>query len=79
MDKETNNTDWHRVDIVAALHKKGVSLTQLSVREGLAASTLRNAMRVKYPKAEKIIAEAIGVQPSVIWPSRYQKEESCGF
>lgn len=71
MDKETNNADWHRIDIVAALHKKGISLAQLSVKEGLAASTLRNAMRVKYPKAEKIIADAIGVEPSVIWPSRY--------
>lgn len=24
-------TDWHRADIVAALHKKGLSLSRLSV------------------------------------------------
>ncbi|CRG49016.1 helix-turn-helix domain-containing protein [Yersinia wautersii] len=64
-------TDWHRADIVAAIHKKGLSLTSLSVDAGLAPSTLRNALRGPYPKAEVIIANAIGVSPAVIWPSRH--------
>lgn len=71
MQKETNQKDWHRADIIAALHKKDISLSKLSLEAGLAESTLRNALRVKYPKAEKIIASAIGVEPCVIWPSRY--------
>lgn len=64
-------TDWHRADIVAALHKRGLSLSQLSVAAGLSASTLRNALRAPYPRAEQIIAEAIGVPAHEIWPSRY--------
>lgn len=64
-------TDWHRADIVAALHKQGVSLSQLSIDAGLSPSTLRNALRAPYPRAEEIIAQAIGVTPQEIWPSRY--------
>ncbi|EMU6158091.1 helix-turn-helix domain-containing protein, partial [Yersinia enterocolitica] len=41
------------------------------VDAGLAPSTLRNALRGSYPKAEVIIANAIGVSPAVIWPSRH--------
>ncbi|SIO94826.1 MULTISPECIES: helix-turn-helix domain-containing protein [Vibrio] len=73
MDKESIKKDWHRADIVAALRKKGLSLTSLSIDAGLAPGTLKNVMRVKYPKAEEIVATALGVEPSVIWPSRYQK------
>lgn len=32
-------TDWHRADIVAALHKQGLSLSQLSVAAVLSVST----------------------------------------
>lgn len=66
-------TDWHRADIVAALHKQGLSLSQLSLAAGLSASTLRNALRTPYPRAERIIAQAIGIPASEIWPSRYPK------
>ena len=66
-------TDWHRADIVAALHKQGLSLSQLSLAAGLSASTLRTALRAPYPRAERIIAQAIGIPASEIWPSRYPK------
>lgn len=66
-------TDWHSADIVAALHKQGLSLSQLSLAAGLSASTLRNALRAPYPRAERIIAQAIGIPASEIWPSRYPK------
>ena len=68
----TDMADWHRADIIAALKKKGSSVSALSRENGLAASTLANALRFPWPKGEKIIAEAIGEEPSVIWPSRYQ-------
>lgn len=61
----------HRADIRSALMKKGISLSQLGVQNGLAKTTLRNALDKKYPKGEKIIAEALGMNPSEIWPSRY--------
>lgn len=63
--------DWHRADIIAALKKKGTSVSALSRENGLASSTLANALRFPWPKGEQIIAEAIGVTASEIWPSRY--------
>ncbi|EON5665144.1 transcriptional regulator, partial [Escherichia coli] len=32
---------------------------------------LKNALDKRYPKAEKIIADALGMTPQDIWPSRY--------
>ncbi|WP_121573400.1 helix-turn-helix domain-containing protein [Brenneria alni] len=63
--------DWHQADVSAALKKRGTTLAALSRKSGLSSSTLRNALVRPYPKGEKIIAEAIGVSPSDIWPSRY--------
>lgn len=64
-------SDWHRADIIAALKKRGKSLASLSRGAGLNPRTLNNALDRRYPRAEKIIAEAIGVEPCTIWPSRY--------
>ena len=66
-----DRADWHRVDIVAALHKQGLSIRALSVRSGLKPDTLKNALSRAYPKAERIIADALGLTPEKIWPSRY--------
>ncbi|WP_215782049.1 helix-turn-helix domain-containing protein [Paludibacterium sp. B53371] len=65
--------DWHRADIVAALHKKGWSLRKLSVGVGLSPGALNNGLDRPWPKAERIIAAAIGEAPETIWPSRYAK------
>lgn len=64
--------DWHVEDIKCALRKKRITLTALSIGAGLAPCTLNNALRVSYPKAERIIANALGLEPQDIWPSRYQ-------
>ena len=64
--------DWHIEDIKCALRKKRITLKSLSIEAGLAPCTLNNALRVSYPKAERIIANALGVEPKDIWPSRYQ-------
>ncbi len=63
--------DWHPADIVAALRKLGWSLTQLSLQHGYASKALSLATQKPYPKAEKIIADTLGVRPDQIWPSRY--------
>ncbi|BAK76459.1 putative transcriptional regulator, Nlp [Pseudogulbenkiania sp. NH8B] len=65
--------DWHRADIVAALHKQGWSLRELSRQSGLSAGALNNALDRPWPKAERIIAAAIGEAPETIWPSRYER------
>lgn len=68
--------DWSRKRIVYELHERNITLHSLSVKAGLAPSTLKNALRTSYPKGEKIIAEAIGVDPKEIWVSRYAERES---
>lgn len=69
--------DWHPADIIAGLRKRGTSLTALSRQAGLASSTLANALVRHWPKGERLIAEALGVAPEQIWPSRYCKPENC--
>ncbi|WP_312229150.1 helix-turn-helix domain-containing protein [Pseudescherichia sp.] len=72
---EATQTDWCRIDIVAALHKRGYSIRELSIQAGLKPDTLKNVLSRAYPKAERIIADAIGVEPAQIWPSRYAKQK----
>lgn len=74
MRKKTAKTpvlDWHRADIVAELKKKGWSVAALAREVGLSESTLYSALSRPYPKGERIIAAAIGVEPEVIWAKRY--------
>ncbi|MCS3434041.1 helix-turn-helix transcriptional regulator [Klebsiella sp. BIGb0407] len=76
--RKGSSSDWHRADIVAALHKKGVTLAQLSREHGLSSRTLNNALERAYPRAEQIIAAVIGTVPEKIWPSRYVNKLSSG-
>ncbi|AJZ91347.1 DNA-binding transcriptional regulator SfsB [Cedecea neteri] len=68
---ENQYVDWHPADIIAGLRKKRTSLAALSRESGLSSSTLANALSRPWPKGEFIIAQALGVAPQVIWPSRY--------
>ncbi|KHN90286.1 DNA-binding protein [Pectobacterium actinidiae] len=70
-----NQQDWHPADIIAALKKRGTTLAAVSRNAGLASSTLANALTKHWPKGERLIAEALGVSPAEIWPSRYRKPE----
>ncbi|WP_417642666.1 helix-turn-helix domain-containing protein [Enterobacter kobei] len=68
--------DWHPADIIDGLRKKGTSLAAVSRKAGLASSTLANALTRRWPKGERLIAEALGITPEQIWPSRYRKPEN---
>lgn len=68
---ERQYVDWHHADIIAALRKRGTSLAAVSRSAGLSSSTLANALTRPWPKGEQLIAEAIGIDPWVIWPTRY--------
>lgn len=68
--------DWHPADIIAGLRKRGTSLAAVSRQAGLASSTLANALIRHWPKGERLIAEALGITPEQIWPSRYHKPEN---
>lgn len=70
--EETLAQDWHPADIKAALHKAGRTMASLAKHHGLKGSgTLSKALRFSFPMAEKRIADALGVHPKEIWPSRY--------
>lgn len=74
-DKTMENNDWHPADIIAGLRKKGTSLAAVSRSAGLSSSTLANALLRPWPKGEKLIADAMGISPEIIWPSRYFDSE----
>ncbi|MEY0233651.1 helix-turn-helix domain-containing protein [Providencia manganoxydans] len=66
--------DWHPADIIAAIRKKGSTLSQISRSAGLSSSTLNNALARRWPKGERIIAEYLEMKPEEIWPSRYKEK-----
>lgn len=66
--------DWHPADIIAAIKKRGTSLSALSRNAGLRPSTLNNALARRWPKGEKIIADFLNVSPAEISPSRYMQK-----
>lgn len=72
-ENEVKPKNWHRIDIVAALHKKGLTIKGLSVQAGLSPHTLKNVLIRPYPKGERIIAEALKIEPCEIWPDRYSR------
>lgn len=71
--KKASLQDWHPADIVAAVRKAGWSLRRLSIHHGYHPNTLKHALVKPYANGEHLIAEAIGIAPKVIWPSRYQE------
>jgi lambda repressor-like predicted transcriptional regulator len=75
--KKASQEDWHPADIKAALHKSGITLAALAKQHGLCNSSVLSATFVRsYPLNEKRIADAIGVAPQVIWPSRWNADGS---
>lgn len=70
-ENESIRQDWHPADIIAALHKRKLTLTRVSRDAGLSSSTLSNALTRPWPKGEWLIATALEIHPAEIWPSRY--------
>ncbi len=70
--------NWHQADIVAALRKAGWSLRRLSQHHGYHPGTLSHVIGRDWPKGERVIAEAIGVDPATIWPERYERRGKHG-
>lgn len=66
--------DWHPADVLAALKKKGFSLRQLARRHGY--KHIDRVLRSPWLAAEKIVADALGLKPAEIWPTRYRDPAS---
>lgn len=64
--------DWHPADIKAALAKRGITLARIAFDAGLDdSSSLSACLKRPMPANEKRIAAALGLNPSTIWPTRY--------
>jgi len=74
--KKASRQDWHPADIVAALHKRGITLRKLADRHGITHRALNAALRERRLPAERRIAEAIGIPAQIIWPTRYNADGS---
>jgi Ner family transcriptional regulator len=75
MPKKPAHQDWHVADIKAAVNKAGHTLRSLAREAGYGdVDAVKQALHRPYPKAERIIAEHIGVAPARIWPSRYHAD-----
>ncbi len=73
MAKKPASQDWHKSDIKAALEKRGLNLKGLAITNGYrSVDAVNQALFRPYPKAERIIAKALGITPETIWPSRYK-------
>ncbi len=76
-DPESNPTvasDWHPADVLAALKKRGHSLSGLSIANGYHPTAAGKALKQPWPAMERLLADAIGVVSQEIWPSRYDSE-----
>ena len=71
MDTQNSATkaDWHPADVKAALEKRGVSLRKLAIAHGY--SHIQRVLVSQWWAAEQIVAKALGMPASDIWPSRY--------
>ncbi|HHR4051838.1 TPA: helix-turn-helix domain-containing protein [Salmonella enterica] len=68
--------DWSAKAIYAALENKGVDLPDLEKELGLKSGSMRNVFYRQCRKYESVIAGKIGVEPALIWPSRYPEKSS---
>lgn len=71
--KKTGRKDWSSSYIEHRLKDAGWNYAKLARHHDYASrSTFRNAVMRPWPKGERLLAEAIGVPPELIWPSRYE-------
>lgn len=66
-----NAVNWHKADILAELKKKGWTLRSLAAEGNVSYSTLKTVFDKSYPKMERLVANAIGIAPEIIWAERF--------
>ncbi len=71
MKKQEPTLDWPGV--IAELHRRGMTLTELAKRNGHNPNVFRQVKSRTLYKVQSIIAEFIDQKPENLWPSRYPK------
>jgi Ner family transcriptional regulator len=72
-DQTPATDDWHPADVLAALKKRGKTLSGISTAHGYHATAAGKALKQPWPAMEAVIAAAIGLAPEDIWPNRYNR------
>ena len=70
--------DWTKEYIKYRICEMFGSMTAMAHCYGLHPSVIRRALRVPYPKVDRVIAKALREHPSTIWPSRYSHDVPAG-
>lgn len=76
MDRDNSRllSGWHAEDVKAAIRKRGITVTELALKNRLSESYLRNALIRPLYRGEQIIARFLGVPAQSIWPDRYHAD-----
>lgn len=69
-------SSWHRQDIIAAVKKRGSSLAGLGRQLGLTRATMAWALINRHERANRAIAEFIGVPAHELWPHWFLPDTS---
>lgn len=56
------------------VHLQGRSLAQVASDAGVKRSTLYAVFIKTYPRMEKVVADAVGLPPAVLFPERYDSD-----
>ena len=63
--------DWEIVTLCMRL--KNLTIQTIAVGAGLSVTTMPQVKYRRMPRYEEAIAEALGVRPAELWPSRYEQ------
>ena len=56
------------------LRARGTSLAKLARALGVSDTAVKNTKRTAYPRMERAIAKALGLQPIDLWPERWNTD-----
>ena len=75
MATETVSGGWHRADILAAVRKRGSNLAEIARNVGLARQTLYWAFIAPRLRANRAIADFLGVSMHELWPQWFDADD----
>lgn len=66
--------DWSWDEVLAAMHSEGLTLRGLAAQHGIEVQAIGCVQFRPSPLSQTRIADALGVAPQQIWPSRYEAD-----
>jgi len=67
-------TNQHREDVIAAVRKRGGSLSALAKAKKIHPSSMSHCLTRPLRRANAAIAEFLGLAPSAIWPEWFDED-----